>query len=377
MNSQRSLHRPKRKFLKRALLVLAISAGLFFYAKNDSEKKETVRITQRVKTQEIEKTSKRKPFRLLARKYSRKMDLHKIIEKARNLPKDLDYDSFDCPLVGKEVDPMDKRAAFILYNTSVDASANPKSTYNFLRYHMPSGFFRTNDELKLNLLNNHIEGLKSERDVPGLVKTLARFHKLNLVWEGEQNLETLAGVYLDLYEKSKQGGPAPDLRCVIKNLRAIALMQDVLSALEGLVCQSHNQFQSSFAYMPDSLRRQVALKCFIGLKMDTLQKEIQKRLDELGNQENINLVKLFGTGSEYFSLVRQQVQLSVNGYQDAGFKRFYSGEKMSGDAVLGMHDDTQGSEVLIQSVFGPLKYGIIGPLKDPEFSLEETESFSN
>jgi hypothetical protein len=371
---QKSPRKHKNKFIKRAALVLALAAGALFFSHRCGNKEDIQKTTDKPKIEQTERTQKRTNFRLLARRHSERMDLLRIIKNDRQISDDLDYDSFNCPLIIKQPKPKEQFMNYLITNTIHDPSSTPGSLYGFLRYHAPSGFQNPEDDLKLNYLGDKVAKLKADKDVERMVQLLHKFDKQNLVWEGEYNLESLADVYLNMYSDAKLGSPAPDFRCVMKNLKAVALFYKAISALEGMVCKDHNMFQSSFPFISNTLRRQVSLRCFIALKMRTLGKEMQKRLDELGNPDNLNVARIFRTNRAYLSLVQGVVQESVNGYKDLGFRRFYSGEKMESDSLLGMHDDMQNYELMVQSAIGPIKYGVAGIIHNPAYYPEESES---
>ena len=360
MNIEKPRRKPKNRFIKGAILALAIGAGSLFYSHKESEKAETTRFSQNAEMQTPQSRERRRDFRSLSRRYASRLELQKVIDNARNIPTDLDYNSFDCRLVPKEVDPLDKKISFLMINTSVSPILEPGESYKFFQYHMPSGYLQRDEELKLNNMGHELEKLKAENDVVGIVKMLSKFHELNLVWDGEQNLETLAGVYLDMYDGAKQGIDAPDLRCVMKNLHAFALLQDAISALEGIVCQRYRDFRSSFGSMPESLLRHVSFRCFLDMKSRAFQKDIEESARWYQPDVDNVILAVYGSGSNMLQIIQEEIQITFRGYKDPGFKRFYAGERMDQDSLTGEKEEPQRYELLKQQIAIPIKYGIGG-----------------
>lgn len=359
------------KFIKRAAIVIALAAGALFFSHRHERKEEAETIAGRPKVEQPERKEKRRYFRSLARRYSARTELQDIIDKARRMSDDIKYGSFDCPLVLKQPTPKEARTEFLIRNTTFMQDSNVStpdisSMMEFLLLHSHMNLQSTMGDLKLNRLKDEIKRLKKDNDVEGMIRLLDNFDKLNLVWDGEHNLESLSGVYLNMYMDAKEGGLAPDIQCLMKNLRASAIFDEAVSALEDMICRNPGLYQSSFVNLPDSLRHHVSFRCFLALKMDALQGEIQKMLEEYGNPGHVDINRFFKTGSEFFLLARQEVELSVKGYRDPVFKKFYTGKKMDSDSILGEREDPQAYEVLIQSVMGPFKYGVVGLVYDPK-----------
>ena len=322
----------RSNFLKKATVALALVAGALFFSHRNERKEEAETNVGRPKVERIERNESRPRLTTLARNFDEKIELEGINRKAQQSYSALTPESFDCRLEMKSYAGEEVQVGIELKNIVGDIGL----LYGFLKNNHPdSGAIRGNDQW-FGKLERSIQQMAKENDIAGMVTLLGELDSLNLAWDEEKDMQTLAGKYLEVYQGTKDSGMVPESRCLIRNLRAVGILGNALEMITDMICKNPGSYQSYIAQVPESFRRQVSLKCFTKLRVRAFEEYFEEvnKISEadlaegkkypifaMSKSAEIITQKMFGvSGIELKSM--------LEGYADPDFRNFEAGKRV-------------------------------------------------